>query len=195
MSPFLWPLRKLVLAMRHLSYSSQRDRCAYYSLWGFRLDYDYESSLEPDSEALCYRKVLIGLTNVCYVMCNVVLPSPPLASARMLLTQQMTQAEIQNKTVNLRWEFSSRMLWPGRIAQWPVSEMCWCIMHQRVSWHVCHEFWSLQVTGDCRSLATTWKGNCSLVNRNISQIWRATFQSERVSNVNVTDKFVIMEII
>ena len=68
-----------------LSYSSQCDRCAYYSLWGFRLDYDYESSVELDSEALCYRKLLIGLTIVCYVMCNVVLLSPPLASALIFL--------------------------------------------------------------------------------------------------------------
>ena len=95
----------------------------------------------------------------------------------MLLTQQMTQAEIQNKTVNLHRDFK---LWPSRVAQWPVSEMCSCIMPQRVSWlsWVCHEAWSLLVTSDCLSLATTWKGNCCLVNRNISQIWRGTFHRE-----------------
>ncbi len=46
-------ITKTSLDMRHLCYSSQGDRCAYYSeAGGFRLDYDYESIvLAADSEA------------------------------------------------------------------------------------------------------------------------------------------------
>ena len=99
----------------------------------------------------------------------------------VVLTQQMTQAEIQNKTVNLL----RRVQLSNAASEADVMWSCiMCIMPQRVCWHVCREFWSLPVTSDCLSLATTWKGNCSLVNRNISQFWRVTFQSERVSNVH-----------
>ena len=42
-------ITKTSLDMRHLCYSSQCDRCAYYSGW-FRLDYDYESSFSSQAQ-------------------------------------------------------------------------------------------------------------------------------------------------
>ena len=60
-------ITKTSLDMRHLCYSSQGDRCAYYSeAGGFRLDYDYESSFSSQKQLIkLLQKVLIGLT------CNV----------------------------------------------------------------------------------------------------------------------------
>ena len=44
-------ITKTSLDMRHLCYSSQCDRCAYYSeAGGFRLDYDYESSFSSRTQ-------------------------------------------------------------------------------------------------------------------------------------------------
>ena len=62
-------ITKTSLDMRQLCYSSQGDRCAYYSeAGGFRLDYDYESSFSSQTQKQLIKllqKVLIGLT------CNV----------------------------------------------------------------------------------------------------------------------------